>query len=311
MANSLWFDPIYRETAAIVIGLLVIVGVALFFSRNRNAKTQASWASLKSWLFAAPCLLITCGLPQPWPLVILTFTALFGAKAFFQLLGMYHRSLFVWATYLGILCLALAIHFRMRELYNIAPMIFLGAILLIPILTNSAKQMVQFICLTLLCFSFLGWSFMHLGLIWQLESGPYMVLYILILTEVCDNLHLFLSRHVGSIKMFSKITPKRSLESGIITLVLTLVLAWGLRHLLPVRDELYWIASGLVAAWGGSLGDLAMSVVRRDLGIKDVGPFIIGRGDLLTIMDRMIFVAPIFYYAMWLLEGLRHGGSSL
>ena len=83
-----------------------------------------------------------------------------------------------------------------------------------------------------------------------------------------------------------------------ISFALTIALAWALRHLLPVRTEVFWISAGLVAALGGSLGDLVLSVIRRDLGIKDAGPFIIGRGDLLTIMDRMIFVAPIFYYVM-------------
>jgi predicted CDP-diglyceride synthetase/phosphatidate cytidylyltransferase len=53
---------------------------------------------------------------------------------------------------------------------------------------------------------------------------------------------------------------------------------------------------------GGSIGDLTLSVIRRDLGIKDAGAFIIGRGDLLTIMDRTIFVAPIFYYVMYSLQ---------
>ncbi len=306
MQQSLWQDPLYRETALLVVGVLFAVGFGLFFVRHKNTHTAASWASLKSWLFAAPVLLVFCALPSPWPLVVLTVIAMLGAKIFFQMMGMYHRSNFVWATYLGLIGLAVTIHLDYREIYNLAPMIFLGAICLIPILRNSAKQMIQYVCLTLMCFSFLGWAFMHLGWIWQLERGPFMVLYLIILTEVCDNLYLTLSRNVGKVKLFSRISPKRNLEAGMIAFALTLILAWGLRHLLPDRTELFWIAAGLVAALGGSLGDLVLSVIRRDLGIKDVGPFIIGRGDLLTIMDRMIFVAPIFYYVMWYLQTRGH-----
>lgn len=309
MQHSLWSEALYKETVELVLGVLFVMGIGLFFVRNKNTHTQASWASLKSWLFAAPVLFIFCGLPSPGPIVVLTLVAILGAKTFFQMMGIYHRSLFVWATYIGITCLSLAIHFNMREVYNLAPMIFLGVICLIPILQNSAKQMIQYVCLTLLGFSFLGWSFMHLGWIWDLDGGPYMVLCLIILTELCDNIHLSLSRHIGKIKLFSRISPKRNLEAGLIAFALTLIFAWGLRHLLPVRSEIFWLATGTVAALGGSLGDLVLSVIRRDLGIKDVGPFIIGRGDLLTIMDRMIFVAPIFYYAMWYLETLRHHGG--
>lgn len=308
MQQSLWNDPIYRETCALVIGGLFLVGIGLFLIRSKSTHTQAWWASIKSWLFAAPVLLIFSGLAAPWPLIILTATALMGVKTFFQMLGMYHRSYFVWAAYCGIIGLGLAIHAGVRELYNLAPMIFLGVISLIPILRNSAKQMIQYMCLTLLGFSFLGWSFMHLGWIWQLDGGPYMVLHIIILTEVCDNIHLILSRHIGKIKLFSRISPRRNLEAGLISLAITLLLSFGLRHLLPDRSEIFWISTGLVAAWGGSLGDLVLSVVRRDLGIKDVGPFIIGRGDMVTVMDRMIFVAPIFYYAMWYLQTIRAAG---
>ncbi len=299
--TSLWGQPLYRETVMLVIAFLVAIGVPLFFIRNKNTHTQASWASLKSWLFAAPILLGFCGLASPWPLVVLTVCAMMGAKIFFQMMGMYHRSYFVWATYIGLMALGLAIYYDNNSLYDLAPMIFLGAICMIPIVRNSAKQMIQYLALTLMCFSFLGWGFMHLGWIWQLDRGPYMVIYILILTEVCDNLYLSLSRHFGKVRLFSRISPKRNLEAGLIAFSLTLILAWGLRHLLPVRSETFWIASGLVAALGGSLGDLVLSVIRRDLGIKDVGPFIIGRGDFLTIMDRLIFVAPIYYYVMWML----------
>lgn len=302
MQKPLWHDPLYRETAALVIGTLAALGLILFFVRKKSTPMQAHWASIKSWLFAAPVLLAICGLPTPWPLAMLTFIAILGAKAFFQMTGMYHRSFFVWATYLGLVAFAFAILYDQREIYNIGPMIFLGVICLIPIIRNSTRQMIQYLALTLMCFSFLGWSFMHLGWIWNLEMGPFMVLYLIVLTETCDNIYLNMSRHFGKIRLFSRITPRRTLEAFLIAFVFTVVLAWSLRHLLPVRSKDFWIASALVASFGGSLGDLVLSVIRRDLGIRDVDGFIIGRGDLLTIMDRLIFVAPIFYYVMWYLQ---------
>jgi phosphatidate cytidylyltransferase len=75
-----------------------------------------------------------------------------------------------------------------------------------------------------------------------------------------------------------------------------------MRHLLPDRSDKYWLASGLLAAFGGLVGDLVMAVVRKDAGVKTVGPFIIGRGDFLQRMDRLIFVAPIFYFVMLALK---------
>ena len=81
-------------------------------------------------------------------------------------------------------------------------------------------------------------------------------------------------------------------------IALTLFLAGGMRYLLPDGSDKYWLASGLVASLGGFIGDLVMTAVRRDAGMKTVGPFILGRGDLLHRVDRLIFVAPIYYYVM-------------
>ena len=301
-ARGLWHHPLYQQTVLIVLVFLFSLGLALFFLRNRGISFQAAWASLVSWLFAAPILFTLVGLKPPWPMVVLTLAAMFGAKTFFQMMGMYHRSNFVWTTYLGLIGLAFCIDWKLRELFNVMPMIFLGVICLIPILRNSAKQMIQYLSLTLLAFSFMGWSFMHLGWIWHLDGGPFLVIYLIILTETCDNFYLALSRQFGKIKLFSRISPKRNLEAFLVAILMTGVLAWGMRHLLPQRTEQYWIASALVASLGGSLGDLVLSVIRRDLGIKDVGAFIIGRGDYLTIMDRMIFVAPIYYYVITYLQ---------
>jgi phosphatidate cytidylyltransferase len=50
-----------------------------------------------------------------------------------------------------------------------------------------------------------------------------------------------------------------------------------------------------------------MTVIRRDAGIRMVGPFILGRGDFLHRMDRLIFVAPIYYYVMFFLVRIPLG----
>ena len=71
-----------------------------------------------------------------------------------------------------------------------------------------------------------------------------------------------------------------------------------MRNLLPDQSEKYWLASGLIAGLGGGFGDIVMTVIRRDLGIRDYGVFILGRGDFLNRMDRLIFVCPIYYYVM-------------
>ena len=301
---SLWLDPMFKETAAILLGTVFLIGAIIFCFRQKNTHMMAAWASAKSWLFLAPSLLILIALPRMWTLIGLTFIAIFGVKTFFKITGMYHRSYFVFFAYIAVFALPYLIVKKFDAFYNLMPMLLLTAVCLVPLIRNSYKNMVQYIALTLLAFSFLGWSFMHLGkvLFLDLEKGPYLLIYIFILTETCDNLNLAFSRIFNKkFKPFGNISPKRSLEGFVISTLLTFLLAWSLRHLMPLRSEIFWVAAGFSASIAGGFGDITMSVIRRDLGIKDVGAFIIGRGDMTNRMDRLIFVAPIFYYSMYFL----------
>jgi phosphatidate cytidylyltransferase len=178
------------------------------------------------------------------------------------------------------------------------PMMVLGLSCLVPLIKRDYKDMIQYISLTLLGFIFLGWSFMHLGLIMNFESGIYQVMYLIILTEFCDNTNLAVSRYFKGPKIFSEINNKRTLLSTVFSIVITLLFAYAMRHLLSDSSNKYWLASGLIASFGGVIGDLVMSVVRRDAGVKIVSTFILGRGDFLQRMDRLIFVAPIYYFVM-------------
>lgn len=306
MLYGLWQSELYRHTAALVVGSLFLLALICFLFRGRGAVWTAGWASMKSWIFVAPMLFAIFALQQPWPLIFITFVAVISAKIFFQMIGMYHRSWFIWMTYIFIFGLGYLIYADLPQYYNITPMLFLGSIAMIPLVRNSAAQMIQYIAITLIAFCFWGWSLMHMGRLVMLEGGELLVLYLYLLTEVSENVCWAVSKTFGRIKPFNRISQKVTLEGMIVALLVTMALAWGLRHLLPDRSEKFWMVAGLIAAIFGRFGDLILSVIRRDLGIRNTGVFIIGRGDILSRVDKLIFVGPMYYYVFIYLQQL-HG----
>lgn len=218
------------------------------------------------------------------------------------MVGIYHRSWFVWACYLAILGLYWSMTKHFDQIFDLMPVILLFSISLIPILRNSFYQMIQYISLTLLAFCLMGWALFHLGKIYYWPKGHYILIYVVILTEVSDNIFLMASRYFHRIRPWDKITQRRSLDGFIVAVLATQILAWGMRHLLPQSDGYLWMISGLIASMAGGLGDLFLSTIKKDLGIKDVSGFILGRGNLVDLLDRLIFVAPIYYHIMtfWL-----------
>ncbi|MCB0421916.1 MAG: phosphatidate cytidylyltransferase [Bdellovibrionales bacterium] len=303
MEGSLFYDRAYWETVGEVLLFLVVCRIGIYFLKKFiTDKTARAQASINSWLFAAPFMLLACGLPSPGPIIVLGLLSIFGTKTFFRMTGMYHRSWFVWLTYGLQIVLLLLIHFQEADrFYNMMPMIAAGALFFIPILRNSYSRMLQYISLSLVAFIFFGWSFLHMARVAYLDGGIYMAMYIYILTEFSEFISLSTTRLWGKRKLFQKISSQFTIEGVLVSLLFTMVLAWGLRHMLPIREEPLWIASGLIATLLGRFGDLTVSVIRRDLDIKDSGVFIIGRDDILARVDKLIFVSPVFFYVMQIL----------
>ncbi|HYT30732.1 MAG TPA: phosphatidate cytidylyltransferase, partial [Actinomycetota bacterium] len=96
------------------------------------------------------------------------------------------------------------------------------------------------------------------------------------------------------------ISPKKSVEGLIGATAVTLLLAS------PISVGLVdsWsraVALGLVVAVFAPLGDLAESVLKRDLGVKDMGSILPGHGGMLDRIDSVLFVAPAAFYFLRLI----------
>jgi phosphatidate cytidylyltransferase len=76
----------------------------------------------------------------------------------------------------------------------------------------------------------------------------------------------------------------------------SLALPWALHFTFPHFEARDLIVIGLIVGIGGQLGDLAISVIKRDLGVKDMGAIIPGHGGILDRSDSLIYVAPLFLH---------------
>jgi phosphatidate cytidylyltransferase len=105
----------------------------------------------------------------------------------------------------------------------------------------------------------------------------------------------------GKHPMAPVISPKKSWEGFAGSLVFTVAAGWALVVYLLDGDWWVGICLGLIAVVMATLGDLCESVMKRDLGIKDMSQVIPGHGGLMDRLDSLLAtIAPI-----WLLLHYR------
>ena len=125
-------------------------------------------------------------------------------------------------------------------------------------------------------------------------DGRAVVLSVIGLTFVYDTAAFIVGSWWGNRPLAPTISPKKSLEGAIgATLV---VIAVSVGAVAPAVTALNTVgksvALAVVVAVLAPLGDLAESLIKRDLGVKDMGSVLPGHGGVLDRIDSVLFVVP-------------------
>lgn len=138
------------------------------------------------------------------------------------------------------------------------------------------------------------------------DDGAERVLVFLVLTVVSDTGAYAVGWRFGRRKLAPRISPGKTLE-GLLGAV-TFAMAAGAVCLHFLVDEGNWwqgLLLGLAVAASATLGDLAESMIKRDLGIKDMGALLPGHGGIMDRLDSLLPTAPV----VWLLLVVFAGTS--
>ena len=166
---------------------------------------------------------------------------------------------------------------------------------------------------------------MPMGMLVQLRqhaAGAIYLLYLLLVVWAGDIFAYFVGKSIGRHLMSPRISPKKTWEGAIASLVASVGVGWLVfRHVEQISSALLRV--GLITRPGGmyglevpemglvilltgalnvaaQLGDLVESLIKRGAGVKDSGAILPGHGGMLDRIDALLFAAPVlWFYTAW------------
>jgi phosphatidate cytidylyltransferase len=298
-------SPVFLFYLALTASLLVLAGVVLAMLKWGLRKDVGhAWAAYGGWLFMVPLLLLAFFLGREACIVFLTLVALFGFQEFARATVLYHDRIMTGTVYLGIIATGAVCLMTdptngkpgWYGLFMALPVFVIAAILVVPVVRNRGQGQLQMLGLAIFGFVYFGWMFGHLAFLANSAYAYSYLGYLVLAVELSDVAAYTCGKVFGRHLLRDNISPKKTWEGAVGALAVSALLPWALHFTFPHFEAWDCLLVGLIVGIGGQLGDLVVSVIKRDLGIKDMGTVIPGHGGILDRIDSLIYVAPLFFH---------------
>ncbi len=167
------------------------------------------------------------------------------------------------------------------------------------ILKPATPSPTSSIALTFLGVFLISFSLSHFVLMLRMDSISWTVPFtVIVMVWVYDAVAYFVGSALGRHKMSPRVSPNKSWEGTLGGTLGAFIAAWIL-YLTVDRPwltlEVALVLAAIVSV-AGPVGDLTESLIKRELGVKDMSSLIPGHGGILDRFDSMMFTAVFSYY---------------
>ncbi len=279
-------------------------------SGDQKSRSSNSGSALKRIIISIiflPCMLIIARRGGIYFLIMVEIVILAGIWEFYRMVEQKGLKPFKFIGMAAGLLIPVLYFFRSQDSVNVLLSVVFIVITAAELCRKSIENPIYHISVNMMGVIYVGWLGSHLMLLRELpvikgmdySDGFLFVVLVFILTWAYDTGAYAVGKIIGKHRLVPGISPGKTIEGtvGGVALALIAVLIarkYFLTFLNPWQAGFLAVLASVV----GQLGDLAESLIKRDVKVKDSSMAIPGHGGILDRFDSMLFNAPVIYYLL-------------
>ena len=295
----------------LIAGILSVTSIGLFVAGKAFPKSNLSElkSRTRSWWIMSVMFVGAIFISYKVSYFCLAFLSFIAFRELYSVLGF--RNSDRKAIFLALLAIPIQYYLAYMAWYG-AFIIFIPVIifLLLPLpmvlkgethgITRSMSQLQWILMLSVFGISHLAYLLSLPDLDGFTSGGRGLLMFLIFLTEINDIMQFVWGKIFGKHKIIPKVSPNKTWEGFIGGMLSTVAIGYLLMFLTPLSVPQVLLVSFLVAI-SGFLGDIVISAIKRDKGIKDMGDTIPGHGGVFDRIDSLSYTAPVFFHLVYFL----------
>jgi phosphatidate cytidylyltransferase len=310
------FDHPVTLGTTLGIGALLLLVPIMIGALSRSGRVSSDHrrellTRYYSWLVIVPVLLAPILLGAFWTILGVCLLSILCFREFARVTGLSREKAICFVVVAGIVLLTLTTLDNWYGLFVALTPQVIVALAVVAIIRDEPKGYVQRLALGVLGFVLFGTCLGHLGYLANDTNYRQYIILILLCVELNDVFAYVAGKTWGRHKLAPHTSPNKTVAGALGAIVMTTLLVVCLGYFVFRGTVLaswpHLIAMGILISVAGQFGDLMMSSIKRDVGIKDMGATIPGHGGLLDRFDSLILVAPLMFHYINFFLGLGTG----
>lgn len=309
---SAWQHP---ATTGIVIGVftaLVLAPIVFTLLKRTGRVSVPTQRELvlrwKSWVVISAGLIVPILLGAVAVFITGLVLSLLCYREYARTTGLFRERAVHTVVILGLLLVHFAAADHYYRLFVAALPIVTTTIVAVAVARDDPRGFIQRVALATLGFILCGTWLGHFSYFANDANYRPILLWILLCVELNDVFAYCWGHALSSPKLCPRTSPGKTVAGASGALVTTTLLAAGIGHFVfdgqVVDHTVTLLGMGLGIAVLGQIGDLVLSSIKRDLGIKDMGLILPGHGGMLDRFDSLLLVLPVLFHVINYLQGI-------